>query len=91
MAESMKYPPQGTSKNKQRLQEFLEKKKGIALDTVTVTYMPNFSQHHGDIDYNNPKTVSLDDLPDDIQECTVLVEGQIRWEVKIGSSELTAE
>ena len=69
MTYSMEYEPQGVSQNKKRLQEFLEE-KGVPLDTVTVTYMPKFSQHQGKIDYENPKTVSLDYLPDDIQKCT---------------------
>ncbi len=90
MTDSMEYPPQGTSQNKQRLQEFLEQ-KDVSLDTVKVSYMPNFPEHHGEIDYDNPKTVSLDDLPDDIQKCTVLVDGKVRWEVDIGSTELTAQ
>ena len=90
MTYSMEYEPQGVSQNKKRLQEFLEE-KDVSLETVTVTYMPKFSQPHGDIDYENPKTVSLDYLPDDIQKCTVLVDGEIKWEVDIGSTELTAE
>jgi len=90
MTYSMEYSPQGVSQNKKRLQEFLED-KGVSLDTVTVTYMPNFSQYHGDIDHENPKTVSLDYLPEDIQQCTVLVDGEIRWEIEIGSSKLTAQ
>jgi len=89
MTYSMEYPPQGTSQNKKRLGEFLEQ-KDISLDRVKVSYMPNFSDYHGKIDYDNPKTVSFDDLPNDIQQCTVLVDGEIRWEVEIGSSKLTA-
>ncbi len=89
MTDSMEYPPQGTSQNKQRLQEFLEQ-KDVSLDTVTVSYMPKFQELHGEIDYDNPKTVSFDDLPNDIQQCTVLVDGEIQWEVEIGSTELTA-
>ena len=85
----MKYPSQGASQNKKRLQDFLEK-KSVSLDAVTVRFMPKFPQYGGKIDYDNPKTVSLDDLPDDIQHCTVLVDGKVRWEVEIGSSELTA-
>ena len=88
MTYSMEYAPQGVSQNKKRLQEFLEE-KDVPLDTVKVSYMPNFSDYHGKIDYDNPKTVSFDDLPNDIQQCTLLVDGEIRWEVEIGSTELT--
>ncbi len=87
---SMEYEPQGVSQNKKRLQEFLEQ-ENVPLDTVTVTYMPKFPHYDGKIDYENPKTVSLDYLPDDIQKCTVLVDGEIRWEVEVGSSKLTAK
>jgi len=48
------------------------------------SYPEALSQYGGKIDYDNPKTVSLDDLPDDIQKCTVLVDGEMRWEVEIG-------
>ena len=89
MTYSMEYPPQGTSQNKQRLREFLDQ-KDISLDTVKVQYMPHFPQHHGEIDYG-PKIVSFDDLPNDIQQCTVLVDGEVRLEVAIGSTELTAQ
>lgn len=87
---SMEYEPQGVSQNKKRLQEFLEQ-ENVPLDTVTVPYMPKFPHYDGKIDYENPKTVSLDYLPDDIQKCTVLVDGEIRWEVEVGSSKLTAK
>ena len=88
MTYSMKYPPQGTSQNKQRLREFLEQKE-ISLDAVKVQYMPHFPQHHGELDYG-PKIVSFDDLPNDIRRCTVLVDGELTWGVEIGTSELTA-
>jgi hypothetical protein len=90
MTYSMEYEPQGVSQNKKRLQDFLEQ-KGVSLDTVTVSFMPKFPHYDGKIDYDNPKTVSLDYLPDDVQQCTVLVDGEIRWEVAIGSTELTAK
>ena len=91
MTYSMEYPPQGTSQNKKRLGEFLEQ-KDISLDRVKVSYMPNFPQYHGgETDNDNPKTVSFDDLPNDIQECKVLIDSEIKWEVEIGSTELTAE
>ena len=66
MTYSIEYPPQGTAQNKQRLREFLEQ-KNVSLDTVKVSYMPHFPEFHGKIDYDNPKTVSFDDLPNDIQ------------------------
>ncbi len=88
MTYSMKYSPQGTSQNKKRLREFLEQ-KDVSLDTVTVSYMQKFPQYHGNIEYG-PEIVPFEDLPADIQECTVLVDGEIRWEVEIGSSKLTA-
>ena len=90
MTYSMEYPPQGDSQNKKRLQEFLEQ-QDVSLDTVTVSYMPKFPHYAGKIDYNNPKTVSFDYLPSDIKQCTLLVEGKIKWEVEIGSSKLTAK
>ena len=90
MTDSMEYPPQGVSQNKKRLQEFLER-ENVSLDTVTVSYMPKASRYYGKIDYDTPKTVSFDDLPNDIQECKVLIDSEIKWEVEIGSTELTAE
>ena len=88
MTDSIEYSPQGTSQNKQRLQEFLEQ-KDISLDRVKVSYWPNFPRYHGGKTDNNPKSVSFDDLLDDIQQCTVLVDDEIRWEVEIGSTKLT--
>ncbi len=88
MTNSMKYPPQGTSQNKHRLREFLER-ENVSLDAIKVQYMPHFPQHHGELDYG-PKIVSFNDLPSDIKECKVLVDGVIQWEVEIGSTELTA-
>ena len=87
MTLSKTYPPQGTSQNKQRLQEFLEE-QNIPLESVTVEYMPHFRQLLGEVDYNNPKSVSFEELPDDIERCVVLVDGE-RWNVEIGSTELT--
>jgi len=88
MTYSMEYSPQSTSQNKQRLQDFLEQQE-LSLETITVSYMPKFPQYHGKIEYG-PEIVPFEDLPAEIQECTVLVDGEIRWEVEIGSSKLTA-
>jgi len=88
MTDSMEYPAQGVSQNKKRLQEFLER-EDVSLDTVKVSYRAKFSEYHDDIDYENPKTVSFDYLPADIQKCTVLVDGEMKWEVEIGSRKLT--
>ena len=88
MTDSMEYPAQGVSQNKKRLQEFLER-ENVSLDAIKVQYMPHFPQHHGELDYG-PKIVSFNDLPSDIKECKVLVDGVIQWEVEIGLTKLTA-
>ncbi len=62
MTLSKTYPPQGTSQNKERLQEVLEE-QNIPLESVTVEYMPRFQQLLGAIDYNTPKSVSFEELP----------------------------